>query len=162
MLEERSTAATADLRQLWRRIAFSVLISNTDDHLRNHGFLQEHGESWTLSPAFDLNPDPEAPKHLKTAIDYTDTRASVDTLMTVADHFRLDASSALNVLAEVTRVVANWRRVAVSHGLAQRELDLMAPAFEHAAGDQARALTASRGVRSGGTLSDAGSMAADQ
>ena len=58
VIEERSPSATAELRQLWRRMAFTILISNTDDHLRNHGFLHERGESWILSPAFDLNPSP--------------------------------------------------------------------------------------------------------
>jgi serine/threonine-protein kinase HipA len=142
VIEERSTTATAELRQLWRRMAFSILISNTDDHLRNHGFLHERGESWTLSPAFDLNPDP-APgaKYLSTSIDFTDTRASIDTLMSVAAYFRLATSDALAVLAEVTQAVARWRSVAKSHGLLPQDLDVMEPAFEHAAGGRARALT---------------------
>jgi serine/threonine-protein kinase HipA len=146
VIEERSAAATADLRQLWRRIAFSILISNTDDHLRNHGFLHERGDSWALSPAFDLNPDPRpgpgpGPKDLSTAIDFTDTRASVDTLMRVADHFRLGTSDALAVVAEVTRAVARWRTVATSHGLRQRDLNEMEPAFQHAEAERALALT---------------------
>ena len=142
VIEERSPAATADLHQLWRRIAFSVLISSTDDHLRNHGFLHQQGDSWTLSPAFDLNPNPApGPKDLSTAIDYGDTRASVQTLLDVADYFRLDASSALAVLAKVTQSTANWRRVAESHGLTQRNIDDMEPAFEHAEAGHARALT---------------------
>ncbi|MDQ2875265.1 MAG: type II toxin-antitoxin system HipA family toxin [Actinomycetota bacterium] len=142
VIEERSTAATAELRQLWRRMAFSVLISNTDDHLRNHGFLHQHGDSWMLSPAFDLNPNPTpGPRHLSTAIDFDDTRAKVDTLLEVAEFFRLDASSALEVLGEVTQATASWRDVATSHGLAQRDLDDMEPAFEHAEAEQARALT---------------------
>ena len=142
VIEERSPVATADLHQLWRRIAFSVLISNTDDHLRNHGFLHQHAGSWTLSPAFDLNPNPApGPKDLSTAIDYGDTRASVQTLLKVADYFRLDASQALDVLAEVTQATANWRRVAESHGLTQRDLEGMEPAFETAETRQARALT---------------------
>jgi len=150
VIEERSAAATAELRQLWRRIAFSVLISNTDDHLRNHGFLHSRGDSWMLSPAFDLNPSPHpGPKDLSTAIDYTDTRASVDTLMRVAAYFRLDASDALEVLATVTRAVTRWRTVAKSHGLLQRDLDVMEPAFEHAEGDRARALTKSRPAPAG-------------
>lgn len=142
VIEERSPTATADLRQLWRRIAFSILISNTDDHLRNHGFLHERGESWTLSPAFDLNPNPDSgPKELSTAIDFTDTRAEVETLMSVAAYFRLDTSDAIEVLAMVTRAVARWRDVAKSHGLSQQDLDVMEPAFEHAQGTQAHALT---------------------
>ena len=142
VIEERSPTATADLRQLWRRIAFSILISNTDDHLRNHGFLHERGESWTLSPAFDLNPNPDSgPKELSTAIDFTDTRAEVETLISVAAYFRLDTSDAIEVLAMVTRAVARWRDVAKSHGLSQQDLDVMEPAFEHAQRAYAHALT---------------------
>jgi len=141
VIEERSTAATAELRQLWRRMAFSILISNTDDHLRNHGFLHERGESWALSPAFDLNPNPgPGAKYLSTSIDFTDTRASIDTLMSVAAYFRLATGDALAVLAEVTQAVARWRSVAKSHGLLPQDLDVMEPAFEHAAGGRARAL----------------------
>jgi serine/threonine-protein kinase HipA len=144
VIEERSSAATRDLQQLWRRMAFSVLISNTDDHLRNHGFLHERGESWRLSPAFDLNPNPDpGPKYLSTAIDFTDTRARVDTLMSVAGYFRLDADAAL-VLADVINAVAAWRDVAKSHGLMSREIELMKPAFEHPEAERARNLTQSR------------------
>jgi serine/threonine-protein kinase HipA len=147
VIEQRSTAVAAELRQLWRRIAFSILISNTDDHLRNHGFLHERGDSWMLSPAFDLNPQPGS-KDLSTAIDYTDTRASVDTLMSVAAYFRQEASDALEVLAEVTRAVTRWRTVAKSHGLMQQDLDAMEPAFEHAECERARALAKIRPARS--------------
>lgn len=142
VIEERSTAATEELRQLWRRMAFTILISNTDDHLRNHGFLHKRGESWALSPAFDLNPNPApGPKQLSTAIDFTDTRASIDTLMAVAAHFRLGTPDALEVLAEVTQAVARWRGVAQSYGLQQHDLDLMEPAFAHAESERARAIT---------------------
>jgi serine/threonine-protein kinase HipA len=148
VIEERSAAATADLRQLWRRMAFSILISNTDDHLRNHGFLHQQAESWTLSPAFDLNPNPvPGPKDLSTAIDFDDTRASVQTLLSVADYFRLKAGDALDVLAQVTRATANWRGVAQSHGLTRRDIGDMEPAFEHAEAEQAGALAKTRPAR---------------
>lgn len=145
VIEERSPAATSDLRQLWRRMAFSILISNTDDHLRNHGFLHERGESWSLSPAFDVNPDPRAgPKYLSTAIDYTETRASVDTLMSVAPRFRLNSNEAPEVLAAVVRAVGSWRDVAKSHGLTSQDAEQMEPAFEHLEADRARKLTQGR------------------
>jgi serine/threonine-protein kinase HipA len=142
VIEERSAAVQADLRELWRRIAFSVLISNTDDHLRNHGFLHQRAGAWRLSPAFDINPDARpGPKHLSTAIDATSTVASVETLMSVAGYFRLDAGAALDVLGEVTRAAGRWREVAASHGLQQGDLDAMEPAFEHAESERARSLS---------------------
>ncbi|HLY63961.1 MAG TPA: HipA domain-containing protein [Chloroflexota bacterium] len=145
VIEERSPAATADLRQLWRRMAFSILISNTDDHLRNHGFLHERGDSWALSPAFDLNPSPEpGPKELSTAIDFSDTHASIDTLMDVAEYFRLNAGEATYALTQVTNAVGRWRAVAAKHGLQQADIDAMEPAFEHAERKRAEALAGKR------------------
>jgi serine/threonine-protein kinase HipA len=149
VIEQNSPATSAELHQLWRRIAFTILISNTDDHLRNHGFLHDHGDFWTLSPAFDLNPNPDpdpdpGARYLSTRIDFDSARASVTTLMSVAPHFRLDEESAVEALAQVTRAVANWRKVATSHGLRQRDLDFMEPAFEHGEVIEARHLSARR------------------
>jgi serine/threonine-protein kinase HipA len=132
VIERRSSDAREDLHQLWRRIAFSVLISNTDDHLRNHGFLRTSNAGWALSPAFDLNPDPSpGPKHLSTAIDFDDTTASVDTLMTVANYFRLGDEDARAVLREVSEATSQWRAAATETGLDRTAAEQMAPAFEH-------------------------------
>jgi serine/threonine-protein kinase HipA len=145
VIAKRSPDAVADLSELWRRVAFSILISNTDDHLRNHGFLHSGGDSWSLSPAFDLNPNPApGPKQLSTAIDRTDAAASVDTLLRVAGDFRLDEAAALGILAEVTRAVAGWREVAAGYGIQEEDAEAMEPAFEHAEADRARSLTAGR------------------
>ena len=90
VIEEQSDRATADLRELWRRIAFSILVSNTDDHLRNHGFLRRSSGGWSLSPAFDINPDPsQAMKRLRTSIDGRSFEASLESLFGVAEHFRV-------------------------------------------------------------------------
>ena len=146
VIEQRSTTVTADLGQLWRRVCFSILISNTDDHLRNHGFVHQRAESWVLSPAFDLNPNPApGPKELSTAIDFSDTQASIDTLMGVAEYFRLDAREAVNVLAQVASAVGRWRAIAASHGLRQAEIEAIEPAFEHA--ERERALTIAKNHR---------------
>ncbi len=140
VIEQTSRHASDDLRELWRRIAFSILISNTDDHLRNHGFLREVG-AWRLSPAFDINPDPApGPKQLSTAIDGYSTEASIDVLMSVAELFRLTDAGALMVLREVLVVTSRWRLVAETHGLSEAEIAEMAWAFEHAQTDSARAL----------------------
>ena len=142
IIEQRSPAATSDLRQLWRRIALSVLISNTDDHLRNHGFVHHSADSWVLSPAFDINPNPDpGPKHLATAIEVDDTTASIDNLMRVAPLFRLDHDSSVHVLHDVVGATRQWKQVARSHGLTGPDVDNMAPAFEHAASRAAAELT---------------------
>jgi serine/threonine-protein kinase HipA len=137
VIEAHSAGAGEDLRQLWRRIAFSILISNTDDHLRNHGFLRASTAGWSLSPAFDLNPDPRpGPKHLSTAIDYDTTEARLDALMDVAEYFRLARDDAHTVLREVAGATSRWRSAATRLGLDGPAIQYMAPAFEH---DQARA-----------------------
>lgn len=137
IIETRSPHAGDDLRQLWRRIALSILISNTDDHLRNHGFLRTTSAGWSLSPAFDLNPDPRpGPKHLSTAIDFDDTEARVATLMGVAEYFRLGAADARAVLREVSQATSGWRATAALMSLNRSAVERMAPAFEH---DQAAA-----------------------
>jgi serine/threonine-protein kinase HipA len=131
IVEEKSTRATEELKQLWRRMLFSILISNTDDHLRNHGFLHQQGESWRLSPAFDLNPNPEpGPKHLTTAITEGDDTASVDLALDVAEYFRVTPTEAAVVVKEMSGAVNEWRQVAAQHGLSASDIAQMAPAFE--------------------------------
>jgi serine/threonine-protein kinase HipA len=150
-IERESPTAGADLRELWRRIAFSILISNTDDHLRNHGFLRSTTAGWSLSPAFDLNPDPRpGAKQLSTAIDYDDADASVDLLLSIAPLFRLQPDDALTVLGEVLAGTASWRRAARDAGLDAAAVEQMARAFEHDAADRARELTGGRPRRGPG------------
>ena len=142
VVEQISPHATDDLHELWRRIAFSILISNTDDHLRNHGFLHVGGNAWTLSPAFDLNPNPApGPKHLSTSVDGHQRAASVQNLMSVAPFFRLEEEDAADVLRDVLVATSRWRDAAVAHQIPQSEVDVMAWAFEHAEADVAQDLT---------------------
>jgi serine/threonine-protein kinase HipA len=131
-IEERSPAVHADLRELWRRIIFTILISNTDDHLRNHGFLRRSTAGWSLSPAFDLNPNPEgAAKQLATAIDENNAQASLATALSVTGLFRLSQTEARQIVDELSTATARWREVARAMGLATSELQRLAPAFEH-------------------------------
>jgi serine/threonine-protein kinase HipA len=131
VIETSSARPTEELLQLFRRIVFSVLISNTDDHLRNHGFLHERAGVWRLAPAFDLNPNPEpGPKFLSTAIDYADDTASIAVALSVAESFRLGAPRAREVVQEVAAAVATWRSVAAGCHLTSAEMDAMAPAFD--------------------------------
>jgi len=139
-----SPNSTRDLRELWRRIAFSILISNFDDHLRNHGFLRDTSAGWSLSPAFDLNPDPRpVDRQLHTAIDLENPDANVDLLLSVAPAFRLTELAATKILSEISEATSRWRQVAEQAGL-EDELELMEPAFEHEAALRARALASGR------------------
>lgn len=141
VIEERSSKTSQDLSELWRRMAFSVLASNTDDHLRNHGFLYSGRDSWDLSPAFDLNPNPSpGSKDLSTAISEFDTRATIQNLMGVTGFFRLDDREATNILGEVLEAVSSWSAVARKHGLTRSEISDMEPAFVHAESEKARSL----------------------
>ncbi len=143
VIERHSPSAARDLRELWRRIAFSIAISNTDDHLRNHGFLRNSTAGWSLSPAFDLNPDPQpGPKHFSTAIDYDSTAADVEALMRVAPRFRLGADEARTALRDVIDATSRWRTVARELGLDRAAVERMANAFEHDQAEAARAIVA--------------------
>jgi serine/threonine-protein kinase HipA len=117
---------------------FNVLISNTDDHLRNHGFLREPG-GWRLAPAYDLNPMPVdvKPRIHALALNETDQDASLDTVLGAAANFRVGKTEALQMAKAVGAVVATWRTVAAQHGLTAHQIERMDSAFEHA--DLARA-----------------------
>lgn len=128
-------AARSDLRELWRRLVFNVLASNSDDHLRNHGFLYDGEGGWRLSPAYDLNPVPVEvkPRFLSTAIgeDPDDTSASLELAFEVAHYFDMEDDEARAIAHEVANVTAHWAERARAIGIAGSEIDLMASAFEH-------------------------------
>jgi len=133
ILRQHGAAPKQDMHALWRRIVFSILISNTDDHLRNHGFLWAGPAGWRLSPAYDLNPVPTdiKPRVLTTAIDLDDGTASLKLAFDVASYFELTAEQARETAAQVGKAVAGWRKIALKLGLTSGEVDRMASAFEH-------------------------------
>ena len=132
-LRQHGAAPRADMEALWRRIVFFILISNSDDHLRNHGFLYAGPQGWRLSPAYDLNPVPTdiKPRILSTAITEDDSTASFALAMEVAGYFELEDAKAREVAAQVGHAVSTWRGEAARHGLTKAEIDRMASAFEH-------------------------------
>src|SRR5580658_103515 len=142
-LRRYGAAPKADMEALWRRIVFSILISNTDDHLRNHGFLYEGSDGWLLSPAYDLNPVPTdiKPRILTMAINEDDGTASLALAMAVAKYFELDAAKAKEIAKQVGKAVSKWRDEAARLGLTKNEIDRMASAFEH---DDLKAALAAR------------------
>lgn len=138
-LRVNGAAAQADIEELWRRMAYSILITNVDDHLHNHGFLHAERGLWRLAPAFDLNPFPERARELKTWVS-TDTgpEATIDALMSVIAYFRLSLPRAKAILREVERAVAGWREAGRALGMSDRDLEDYADAFEHTERQAAR------------------------
>ncbi len=132
-LRQHGAAPKADMEALWRRLVFNILISNTDDHLRNHGFLYAGQEGWRLSPVYDLNPVPIdiKPRVLSTAISEDDNTASLALAMEVAGYFEIDDAKACRIAGQVGKVVAKWRGEAAHLGMKKAEIDRMASAFEH-------------------------------
>lgn len=117
-----------DLEELWRRIVFNITVKNTDDHLRNHGFLLTPN-GWTLSPAYDINPV-EYGTGLSLNISETDNSLSLDLAMEVAEYFRLNEKQASKITKKIKQEVTNWRIIAKKIGLSKAEQDRMSNAFE--------------------------------
>ncbi len=124
--------AAADLRELWSRIVFHLLVSNADDHLRNHGFILEPGKGWRLSPAFDINPTPGA-GGLKLNISESDNALDLELARAVAPIFRVKRPEVETTIATMRGIVAQWPKLATRLGIPAREREFMAPAFALAA-----------------------------
>ena len=116
-----------DLEQLWRRIVFSICVTNTDDHLRNHGFLLTD-EGWILSPAYDINPV-ETGTVLKLNISDEDNSLDLSLAMEVSEFFRLSNKRATEIIEEVVNAVGCWKEVATKYGISGVEQELKAIAF---------------------------------
>lgn len=126
-IERQGACVIQDLEQLWRRILFSVCVSNVDDHLRNHGFLlSENG--WVLSPAYDINPVPHA-EGLKLNISEMDNSQSIELVKSVAPYFRLSSQRANTIINEVVAAVKSWRKEAARLGFSESQQSSMASAF---------------------------------
>lgn len=129
-----------DLREMWRRLAFSLLASNYDDHLRNHGFLMREPGRWSLSPAYDINPVPEVDRVRmnKTSIAEDQEEPTIAGALDVASRFGLKPAEAKRILREVFTAVSGWRTTGKRLRLKAATLDAYASAFQHPLMDEAR------------------------
>ncbi len=131
VIPEHSSAAVDDLRQLWRRIAFSVAVHNTDDHLRNLGFLRQ-GSGWRLAPGFDINPNPSLSTHRVTSIGgAANPPDEVNALLVYAESFGLTGGQARAVLREVADAAGGWKSVARGNGISQSEISRFEGTLSH-------------------------------
>jgi serine/threonine-protein kinase HipA len=127
--EMNSPQPVADLAELYRRIVFSAMTANTDDHLRNHGFLRTNS-GWRIAPAYDLKPNPDNPSHLTTAIDLDNGSCDLDLVISVAGYFRLSDADAKETAAEIEAATRDWRGHARKMGLPAADIDRMELAFD--------------------------------
>jgi len=133
VVTQHGAQAATDAREIYRRMVLNVLISNVDDHLRNHGFLWTGKAGWTLSPVYDLNPTPTdvRPRILTTNISLDEGTCDLGLVLSVAEYFSLDVQAAKQIAKEVAEVTATWRTTAKALNVRSNEIDRMASAFEH-------------------------------
>jgi serine/threonine-protein kinase HipA len=126
-ITKHGVAVDKDLEELWRRIVFSICVKNTDDHLRNHGFLLTES-GWMLSPAYDINPN-EYGKELSLNISENDNSLDPELALEVAGYFRLDSKKAKQILAHIKKSVSSWSELAIEFKISKGEQDRMSVAF---------------------------------
>lgn len=119
----------SDLEELWRRIVFNICVSNTDDHLRNHGFLLTE-KGWILAPAYDMNPE-EKGAGLTLNISETDNSLNLEVAKEVAEYFRLKKDKAETIITKVVSSVKQWKAVAAKYGISKNKIQSMEKAFCH-------------------------------
>ena len=129
-ISSHSASVQADLEELWRRIVFSICVSNVDDHLRNHGFILTP-DGWRLSPAYDINPV-ETGTGLKLNISENDNSLNLELAMDVIPYFRIKKEKALEIKAEICKAVLHWRDLAKKIGIPNQEVERKSGAFRRA------------------------------
>jgi serine/threonine-protein kinase HipA len=126
-ISNHGTNIEANLHQLWRRIIFNIAISNTDDHLRNHGFILTK-DGWILSPAYDLNPSIDK-NGLALNIDTDNNSLDFEIAKSVGEYFRLNKEQMETIIQEVVNATSHWKTIAKEIGIHRREQELMDSAF---------------------------------
>lgn len=116
-----------DLIELWKRIVFFIFISNTDDHLRNHGFILTN-KGWALSPVYDINPNPFG-SGLRLNINEIDNSLSIDLALGVAEYFRLNKLEAEKIISDIKQKLTHWETIALMAKVSKSEIALMENAF---------------------------------
>ncbi len=131
--------------ELYRRMLFTILVSNNDDHFKNHGFLYGGNDKWVTAPVFDVNPQPERHRHLETGIsELSGNDPSIEAAIEASPFFDIDRDEAVNILGEVlVAIEQNWKLLLLEVGLTEKQAKIYAPAFDHHETETARRLIAS-------------------
>jgi serine/threonine-protein kinase HipA len=127
VIQKYGANVNADLAQLWKRIVFNIVISNTDDHLRNHGFILSD-KGWLLSPAYDINPSVDK-SGLSLNIDLDNNDLDIELAKSVGEYFRLNVTEMNKIIEEVLLAVKQWRNIVNEIGIVRMEQELMCTEF---------------------------------
>ncbi|MDF1671138.1 MAG: type II toxin-antitoxin system HipA family toxin [Roseovarius sp.] len=139
VIRQISSKPVDDLHELWRRIVFTILVLNKDNHLKNHGFIYAGGDRWRLSPAFDSNPSPSRHRVLETGIVQGGSfDASLDIALDACAFFDLALPVAKQQARQMAETIANnWKQTLRDEGASSNDVRTYAEAFEHAATEKA-------------------------
>jgi len=143
VIRQISNKPVDDLHELWRRVVFTILVSNKDDHLKNHGFIYAGGDRWRLSPAFDINPSPSRHRILETGIVQGGSfEASLDIALEACEFFDLTSANARQQAFQMAETIAhNWKQALRDEGASSDDARVYANAFEHAEAEKALKLS---------------------
>jgi len=127
-IKSNGASPKQDLKELWKRIVFNMAVSNTDDHLRNHGFLLTR-DGWILSPMYDVNPNIYG-NALSLNVSTDDSSVSFELAMETAQYYDINTDEAKNIIADIQKTVSeNWQALAAGYGLSRNAISRMEPAF---------------------------------
>lgn len=142
VIRQISSKPVEDLHELWRRIVFTILVSNKDDHLKNHGFIYAGGDRWRLSPAFDINPSPSRHRVLETGIIQGGSfDASLEIALAACEFFDIKLENGRQIAREMAKTITgNWKQALREQGASVDEIRLYLDAFEHRESESGRAL----------------------
>ena len=128
-LKANGVTPKKDIQELWKRIAFSMAVSNTDDHFRNHGFILK-GRGWELSPMYDVNPDIYG-EYLSLNVDEDNSSIDFELAIEAAPFYEMSKTQAQKNIADMKKIVGdNWRTLAGKYGISRGEIERMRPAFQ--------------------------------
>lgn len=133
VIRQISSKPVDDLHELWRRIVFTILVSNKDDHLKNHGFIYAGGDRWRLSPAFDINPSPSRHRVLETGIIQGGSfDASMEVALEACEFFDIQLEKGRQIAGEMAKMVtASWKQSLREQGASGDDVRIYTEAFEH-------------------------------
>ena len=142
VIRQISSKPVDDQHELWRRILFTTLVSNKDDHLMNHGFIYAGGDRWRLSPAFDTNPSPSRHRVLETGIMQGRLfDASLEIALEACKLFNLKLEKAKDQASEMANIISrSWKQALRSEGCTPDDVQDYMSAFQHEESNRALAL----------------------